>query len=82
MLQFHQSGAPTAGIRWRVFKRGTQGIALQESVHSFFQYPAAFAVYQPHREDAGFETFVEIVFQQFRQVPRGKRVQIQDIFDR
>jgi hypothetical protein len=39
-------------------------------------------VYQPHREDAGFEAFVEVIFQQFRHVPRGKRVQIQDIFDR
>jgi len=82
MLQFHQSGAPTAGIRWRIFKRGDQGIAFQESVHSFFQNPAAFPVNQPHREDAGFETFVEIIFQQFGYVSRGKCVQVKDIFDR
>jgi len=81
-LQFHESGAPAAGIRWRVFERGDKRIALQESVHFFFQYPAAFPVYQPHLEDAGFEAFVEVIFQQFRHVPRGKRVQIQDIFDR
>ena len=82
MLQFHQSGAPAAGIRWRVLESGDKRIAPQETVYSFFQYPAAFAVYQPHREDAGFETFVEVIFQQFRHIPREKRVQIQDIFDR
>lgn len=82
MLQCHQRGAPTTGIRRCVFKRGDQGIALQDCVNSFFQNSAAFPMYQPHREDAGFEAFVKIIFQQFGHLPRGKCVQVKDICDR
>ena len=80
--ELHQSGAPAAVLRVVQGEGNHRWVPRQDGVHAAAEIADAFSVDDPHLVDAFFEACIQVIRDEFADVPGAERVEVQHTVDR